>query len=171
MKLFFLFYSIIFSFLPTNIHSQPGNERLKAVYVYNFTKLINWASECSNGDFIIGVIGNNPIEKTLGQIAKKKKVGNQEIRIEQIKDLINLRKYHIIFVPYEESNKIGTLMDKIDNECTLIVTEKRGLAQKGSAINFFVKAGKLIFEINLIVFKKHRLQPAESLIKLAENVY
>jgi hypothetical protein len=49
------------------------DERLKAIFIYNFTKHISWPSK--SGNFVISVPGNNKIITEIEVIAANKTAG------------------------------------------------------------------------------------------------
>jgi hypothetical protein len=53
---------------------KAQDEKFKAIFIYNFTKYINWPA--SEGDFVINVLGDEAITREMGEIATKKTVGN-----------------------------------------------------------------------------------------------
>src|SRR3990167_8358321 len=57
----------------TGFAKPPTEHTLKAAYLYNFTRYISWPDDAwpaGESDFLIGVIGNNPFDTTLDQIAE-----------------------------------------------------------------------------------------------------
>ena len=39
--------------------------RFQAMYIYNFSRMVEWPNEYKNGNFEIGVIGNNSLMEEL----------------------------------------------------------------------------------------------------------
>ena len=79
------------------------DEMFKSLFIYNFTKNIEWPSGYNSGDFIITVIGSSPIILELKKIAKLKKVGTQTIVIKEVNDVSAIQKCHspVIQIPAE----------------------------------------------------------------------
>jgi len=70
-------------------------------------------------------------------------------------------------VPVEKSGQIDDVIAKINTQSILVVTEEKGLALKGSDINFIVKDGKLAFELNQASVNKQKLKVSNELTRLA----
>jgi ABC-type lipoprotein export system ATPase subunit len=66
-----------------------------------------------------------------------------------------------------KSDQIAEVMEKINTQSILVVTEDPGLAQKGSDINFITKDGKLAFELNQASVNKQGLKVSIELTRLA----
>ena len=70
-------------------------------------------------------------------------------------------------MPTSRSAEIAAVMEKINTQSILVVTEEPGLALKGSDINFIVKDGKLAFELNQASVNKQGLKVSNELTRLA----
>ena len=143
------------------------NYKMHSVFIYSFTRYVQWPDAYNQGDFEIMVLGESPILEELKAMAAAKKVGDRPIKITKIKDASEIRKCNILFVPISKSAIITEVMDKINTQSILVVTEEAGLAQKGSDINFIVKDGKLAFELNQASVNKQGLKVSMELTRLA----
>ena len=70
-------------------------------------------------------------------------------------------------MPTARSAEIAAVMEKINTQSILVVTEEPGLALKGSDINFIIKDGKLAFELNQASVTKQGLKVSNELSRLA----
>ena len=143
------------------------NYKMHSVFIYSFTRYVQWPDAYSQGDFEILVLGDSPIFEELKAMAQAKKVGDRAIKITKIKDASEIRKCNILFVATSKSASITEVMEKINTQSILVVTEEPGLAQKGSDINFIVKDGKLAFELNQASVNKQGLKVSIELTRLA----
>lgn len=146
---------------------QAQNYQLHSVFVYSFTRYVQWPEEMNRGDFEIQVLGDSPILAELKKMAESKKVGERTIRIHQINSVAEIKRCNILFVPADKSAQINDILSKVGATSTLTVTEQAGLGTKGSAINFINKDGKLAFEMNQAVLNKQRLKASTELTRLA----
>src|SRR4051794_29169072 len=72
---------------------------IKGMFIYNFTKYIDWSSSGIKNNFVIAVYGRSEIIKSLEQIALSKKVSNKNIEIKRISNLDDASDCQIIFIP------------------------------------------------------------------------
>ncbi len=150
--------------------SEEANAKIKAIYIYNFTKYIEWPDNYKQGNFIIGVMGNNTsLINELNKMAASKTVGTQRLEIRNI-SAAEAAPCHIIYVLSDNSNQLSEVIEKIKSNSTLIITDKAGLAAKGSAINFVVQENKQKIELNKSNIERYRLKVASSLVELAIQV-
>lgn len=162
-----LFISTAFS---PNIRRQKvdTNAKIKAVFIYNFTKYIEWPSDYQDGEFTIGILGENEaLYKELDNMSKVKKVANRSFSIKKIASVNDIGKPHILYIPANSKISLATAVLQVKNKSTLIVTEKPGLAKLGSAINFIIVGNRQKFELNKSNAERHNLKVASVLEKLA----
>jgi hypothetical protein len=143
------------------------NYKMHSVFIYSFTRYVQWPDAYNQGDFEILVLGDSPIVEELKAMAQAKKVGDRPIKITKIKQPSEIKKCNILFVPTARSAEIAAVMEKINTQSILVVTEEPGLALKGSDINFIVKDGKLAFELNQASVNKQGLKVSNELTRLA----
>lgn len=165
--LFFAFCATAFT--PGYSPSNPDtNAKIKAVFIYNFTKYIEWPENYKTGEFTIGILGeNDALFKELNQMSKVKKVANQTFSIKSYSQIGDVSNPHILYIPADSAEALSKAVDKLKGKSTLIVTEKPGMAKKGSAINFVIVGNRQKFELNKNTAEKHNLKVASTLEKLA----
>jgi hypothetical protein len=150
-----------------NIQAQTSNAKMQSVFIYNFTKLVNWPGSYQSGNFIIGVLGNSPIIAELENMASTKKAGSQTIVIEKYASVDAIKKCHILVIPDTQSGKIAAALGKTSGNNTLIVTDVEGGTKKGASINFVVIDSKQKFELSETNASSKGLKIGAELIKLA----
>lgn len=149
--------------------SQPKEADLKAVFIYNFTRYIEWDSSSLKNDFIIGVIGPSPVTRSLTQIARSNKVKNKRIIVRVYDKPEQIEACHVLFIPRWGSYSLNSVLDRVGRG-TLTVSEQPGYAKMGTAFNFVVDREKLRFEVNLKALYLSGLKAGSQLLKLATIV-
>lgn len=164
---------ILISLLILNSGFKVGvdtNSKMKAIFIMNFTKLIEWPASYREGNFVVGVIGNSPLYTELIKMAKTKKVANQSLEIKKFSGVQEIGKCHILFVSENKSEEINSVLKKVKPNSTLVITSKHGLVEKGSGINFIVKNNRQKFELNKQNVEKSKLKVSSNLEALAFTV-
>jgi hypothetical protein len=145
--------------------SQTNDYRFHSVFIYNFTKYIQWPPAQQTGDFVIAVVGNSPVYDELEKITINKMVGNQKIVVKKYRSVGEIDNCQILYVPGNAS--FDAVYEKIKGKPVLMITEKTGLAQKGSGINFIMQDSKWKFELNESATQHAGLKVSKELSKLA----
>ena len=144
------------------------NARVKAVFLYSFTKYIEWPDNYQEGNFVITVYGGSASLITeLKNITSTKTLGTQKFEIKSASSIDAIGKTHILVIPQESTYKINEILARIKGKSTLLVTEKSGMAKQGSAINFVVVDNKQKFELNKSNAERYNLKVSSNLSSLA----
>jgi hypothetical protein len=154
----------------TTIAVKGQNEKFKALFLYNFTKYIEWPADMQGGDFVIGVLGNSPIKKELDIIATKKQIGTQPIKVKVFNSISDIGSCHVLFIPSGKSSALQEVNKKVGGKGILVITDKPGLAKKGAGINYVLKGGHQDFEINKSTISQQNLKVNSSLFALGTVV-
>jgi hypothetical protein len=151
-----------------SVSSQVNNiNQAQSLYIYNFSRLIQWPAGNQAGDFVIGVIGDDDMYNSLVTYISNKKVGSQPIAIKKFDSPESLTRCHIVFVGNGKVAAFGDVIDRLRGSNCLIITEKKGMINLGSAIDFFLDQDKLKFVINSVNAQKYSLTVSKSLEDMA----
>ncbi|MBN2742873.1 MAG: YfiR family protein [Marinilabiliaceae bacterium] len=155
---------VLFAAIMTGANAQK--ERFKALFIYNFTKNIEWPPQVKSNHFIIGVVGNSDIAAELQTIAQTQKVGNQTIKVINGNSTDELEFCHLVFLSGNKTAQLPHLLTKLSGKQTLIITDGKNLAAKGSGISFVQDGDKLKFEICRRNIEKQGLKSSSALANL-----
>lgn len=157
---------LLLVFAASSAFSQT--HKFQSVFMFSFTKYVQWPDAYNQGDFEILVLGDSPIIDELKAMAQAKKVnGDRSIKVTKINSPSEIKKCNILYVPSNKSSQIDAVLAKVGSQSILIVSEEAGLGAKGSNINFIVKDGKLAFELNQAAIGKQSLKVSNELSRLA----
>ena len=150
---------------------EEANAKIKAIYIYNFTKYIEWPQDYKTGNFIVGVLGSNSsLLGELNKMASAKTVGSQKFEIKNIASAAEATNCHIVYILNDKSTQLADVVGKVKGKSALIVTDKEGLASKGAAINFVIVENKQKIELNKSNIERYKLKVAEQLVSMAVPV-
>lgn len=142
---------------------------LKAAFIYNFTRYIDWDTSGMESDFVIGVIDSSAIIEPLTEIARTSTVKNKKIVIRYFSNPDEITPCNILFISANSSFPLSFILSKV-NKGTLTISEEAGFAELGTAFNFIVVNDKLKFEANIKSINAAGLKVSAQLLKLAKIV-
>jgi hypothetical protein len=148
--------------------------QLKAAYLYNFTKFVEWPSHRfaqTNSPIVIGVLGRNPFGEDLKKIVKDRKVNGHDILVTNITAAAGIKSVHMVFISAGEEELWREALASLRNTAVLTVGESAVFAQMGGMINFTLQADKVRFEINQDPADAAGLKLSAQLLKLATVVH
>jgi hypothetical protein len=154
---------------------QPSNfdvnAKIKAVYLYNFTRYFEWPANLKSGNFVIQIVGkNDALVNELNALASKKKVGSQSIEIKNVPSYDSKILSNMIFLLPESTKALKDVSSKLKGKGTLVVSENIGGAKQGACINFVIVESKQKFEYNKSNAVKSGLKTSEDFQSLAISV-
>ncbi|HUV04281.1 MAG TPA: YfiR family protein [Armatimonadota bacterium] len=162
--------------LADNCHgkSRPAAEyQVKAAYIYNFAKFVEWPSKVfsnANSPIIIGVLGDDPFGDTLEQTIKDKTVNGRRLQVRRFDKTSDVGVCHMLFVSSSEKMRLSKALDRVKDSNVLTIGEMGGFARQGGMIGFTMEGNKVGFEINLERAKKAGLNVSSQLLKVAKVV-
>lgn len=181
-NLFLLVLILTMFFNIVNAESEQEQEyKVKAAFLYNFLKFIEWpTTKISDEKTInIGIIGTNPFGKAFEPV-QGKKIGDKKIAIkffdstEKTKltseQIDNIRKCHVLFVCGSEKKQFKDIINYVKDHNVLTVGDTNGFLDAGGIINFMIEDQKVCFKINNYNAKQAKLNIRSQLLRLAKKV-
>jgi hypothetical protein len=150
-----------------NAKAQDIDYKAYTLFVYNFMKYVEWPEDQSKGDFVVGVLGDSPIQKELQTLASTKKLKGRTIVVKKYNSPEEAKDCHLLYISSSKSGSVKTLKEQLKNNPVLVVGEREGLAKKGASISFVtLEDDELKFDINKKEIEQHQLKIASSLVNL-----
>jgi len=152
----------------SSVHTPQTQEEeynVKAACIYNFTKFIEWNPSGSDA-FVIGVIGDSPIEQALSEIASIKTVQGKKISIVRFHKPDEITACQMLFISKENSFPLGEILSKA-SEGMVTIGEKPGFALRGTMFNLLIRENRLRFEANTTAIANAGVKVSSQLLKLA----
>lgn len=145
---------------------RPMHE-VYSMMMFNFVKYVQWPDHTSTGDFVIGVVGNPEVYNTLNAWYGGKPRGTKTYVIKSFKSAAEMSDCDVVFIDKTKSGEFDAINNKVKGKGTLVITDKAGLGEKGSAINFRTIDNKLKFELNQKAVEASNLKVSGALTSMA----
>lgn len=158
--LYFLLYSSL-------VKAQQASEsQIKAGYVYNFLKTVDWPNDVSRDKYRIEIFGNEPefIEWLLK--IQSLKVKNKSIQVTVCKTFESITSPNLLVICKSENELAKDIFDRLKGKSTLMVTDAC-VYQQYTMINFVTnKNNKVQFQINTRNLEETEIQNTSKLVLL-----
>jgi hypothetical protein len=152
---------------------QVSEYQIKAAFLYNFAKFVEWppaVSPGANDPMEICVVGEDPFGNILNQSIEGKTVGGHKLMIRQLKPAQDMKGCQVAFISSSEKNHLTSVLEGLKGGGVLTVGETEGFAALGGVINFTMEDDKVHFEINLDAAGRAGLKISSKLLLLARIV-
>lgn len=146
---------------------------IKAGFIYNFAKLMEWPAPAfsqSTSPIVIGVLGTDPFQGMLDNVLHGKQVNGREFVVKHLKWGDDLRSCNILFVSSSEKAHFDELFHLIRGLPILTIGDTPGFAERGGIINFVLVDNRVRFDIDVNAAKQAKISISSRLLALATIV-
>ena len=146
---------------------------VKAGFLYNFAKYVEWPAEAfekPETPITIGIVGADPFGQELDKTLKDKTAQDRHFVIQRYRDVAAIQRCHILFIPKSEKARMAEIFKRVEDWPTLTVGEEESFAKAGGAVNILIERERPRLEMNPDVAEKAKLTISAKLLKLATIV-
>ena len=156
-------------------HAQetpPSKYQVKAAFLFNLAKFIQWPQEAFDdpkSPLFIGVLGENPFGADLELTVREKTLNGRSLTIKECRTLEEARKCHVLFISSSEKVRLQKILQGLSDTHVLSLGEMDNFVESGGMISFFREGNKIRFEIKDETAKKAGLKIDSKLLGLAKK--
>ena len=144
---------------------QSLEYQVKAAYLYNFVKFVDWPAGAVSGAITICTAGDSPLTSALEQIVRNETVGGHSLAVRAV--MTPQSGCNVVYLPRDVPP--GEYLRVARAGPVLTVGESVDFIAQGGIINFVRDAGMLRFEIDQEAARHARLQISSRLLRLART--
>ncbi|QQS55390.1 MAG: YfiR family protein [Candidatus Competibacteraceae bacterium] len=145
---------------------------VKAAYLYNFAKFVEWPPEvfsATDSPLVICIAGDNPFGTAL-EALRDKVVEGRPVEVRHIPTATGLDRCNVVFIGRAEQRRLKTVLAELARLPILTVSDIGGFAQAGGMIGLFETEQRIRFNINIMAARQANLKLSSQLLKLATIV-
>jgi hypothetical protein len=143
--------------------------QLKAGYLLNFAKLVEWPATAPADTLTICVAGASGLYDTLASGLGGKRIGNRTLAAYKLAENESRDRCSVLYVDAAASTQARSLPDR--TTAALTVSDAKNFARSGGIIELFTENNRLRFIINLENARHAGLRVNPNLLQLAASVY
>ena len=143
----------------TEVRADSASEqeyRIKAAFMYNYIKFIDWPKEkvAGSNSITIGIIGKNPFGKAFEPL-KNKRIKDKKVIIKQFKGIEEsklsekqievIKKCYVLFVCRSEIKHLKEILKSVKGHSILTVGDMKDFLESGGVINLIMEDKKVRF--------------------------
>lgn len=163
---------LLASLLVVNAQPMPSKEtQIKAVFLYNFAQFAQWPAEAftnPSAPVVIGILGVDPFGPFLDEIVKGEAIGGHPVEVRRFNNVSEAKSSHILFISKDLSDPLSTVIESLEDENIITVSDVNDFTRKGGMIRFFLESKKIRFEVNMTTYKRNGVVLSSRLLRLAE---
>ena len=152
---------------------QLSENQVKAAYLFNFAKFVDWPASAFVGPgspLVIGFLGKGPSaeahEALTGRIAKGRRV-----QIRQFSRVEEVGGCQILYIAASEKSRLKEILRALPPSGVLTVSDIKHFCTQGGMIGLVIRGEKVQFEINVGSAESAGLKLSSQMLKLALTVF
>src|SRR5205085_544825 len=138
MRTFFILLFLFFVSLNIRAQTNPSVEdKVKAVFLYNFTRFIDWPDtsfSSKDAPLIIGIIGNDRFGTYLVDVVRGEKVDMHPIIVKHFSEVSEINSCHILYINSDEEGMVKSILDSLAGRSILTVNDISEFPQIGGMV-------------------------------------
>ena len=149
----------------------PREYQIKAAFLYNFTKFIEWPPEAfpsPSAAIKLCVLGEDPFGDDLEQTIRGKLINGRTVVVQRFQGMQGLDGCHVLFVSTSEQRHLSQILESLKGRSVLTVGEGREFAKLGVMIFFIEEGNKIRLGIDDDAAKRAGLGISPELLRVAE---
>ena len=153
--------------------SKAGEFEVKAAYLYNFARFVEWPGENNsngNGLFEICVLGADPFGGTLDATVAGQTISGKNVTIRRVSKPQEVSPCRIVFISSSEEGRLKEDLAALDKAQILTVSDIPRFSERGGMIGFILEGNRVRFDVNLTSAQGAGLTLRSELLKVATNV-
>ena len=168
---------LVVQFMPARLLAENENQsyehKIKAAYLYNFTKFTKWplqqTSEHAGTTFGICILGQDPLVGAIERLNDKTTAGYRVV-VTIIDNVPQKNQCQLLYISQSEKHQLSPVLQAVAELPVLTVSDMEGFIVEGGCIELAMINGKVIFNINLQAVQRAQLKMSAQLLELAKVV-
>jgi hypothetical protein len=151
----------------------PDEYQVKAVFLFNFTRFVEWPASAfttQQAPFVICVLGHDPFRGRLQETVSGEALDGHPFEVRQVRTPAEARECRILFIPESESSRLDELATALRGSGTLTVGERDDPHPGGAMIRLVTDRKRIRMRIDVHAARDAGLTISSKLLRSAEIV-
>lgn len=151
----------------------PTEYQIKAAFIYNFAKFVDWPSldaAPSDQPIIVGILGEDPFGQNLEGVINGKTANGRRLVIKRFSSVNSIALCHILFVSASQRNNLPQIFAAVAGAGVLTVGETDLFVETGGVIRLGMFEGRVRLVINQAAAQRAGLRISAKLLSLARVI-
>jgi hypothetical protein len=152
---------------------SPSEYQVKAAYLFNFLKFVEWPNDSapeSRGKWVIGFVGDSPIGEELSRLVEGKNVLGRDLQVKKFQPADNLRACNILFISESEKKRLLPILGELRGSSVLTVADIDNFIGSGGMIQFVMEDARVRVAIDVGATGRAHLKVSSKLLSFASAV-
>jgi len=151
----------------------PTEYQVKAVFLFNFTRFVDWpptALADPQAPFVIGVLGRDPFGRMLDDAVRGEQVNGRPLVVERYRSRTELKRCQILFIDRSAGVDLAPVLTALEGAGTLTVSDFEPDAPRNVTIRFLEEDHRIRLRIDVDSARSAGLTISSKLLRPAQVV-
>ena len=150
-----------------------SESQVKAMFVYNFLKFVEWPSESirTKDPFVVLIIGEGSTADATERFLESKTIGARPLVVRRVSWDQSLAGGRAAFVVERDAKKLHRVLDAAAAAGVLTIGEGESFTTRGGVIGLLVEDRKVRFDVDTSAAQKAGLRVSSKLLALTRVVH
>lgn len=151
----------------------PTEYQVKAAYIFNFLKFVEWPEDAvpaAHGKWVVGYLGDSPVGEELARLLEGKEVFGRGLQAKKLQPSDSLQSCNILFISSSEKKKLPSILSALRDSSVLTVADMDDFVGSGGMIQLFVQDTRVRMAIDVSAATRARLRISSKMLLLARVV-
>jgi hypothetical protein len=150
---------------------RPSEYQVKAAYLYNFGKFVNWPADAgASSEFDVCVLGTDPFGPLLDATVSDSTINGKRVIAKRIARAQDAADCRVVFIAASESQRLSSDLAVLSRLHVLTVSDNPHFLERGGMIQFVLEGDRVRFAVNLSAAQEAGLTLSSELLKVATRV-
>jgi len=149
---------------------QTAEAGIKAAFLFNFTKFVDWPVSAPSGPFQICTVADPAFDAVLARTLNGESTDGRPIVRTTPEGPEFGRACHILFISRGESPRVDRWMAAVRGQPVLVVGESKSAEDGGAHITFVIEDNRVKFDVNEDAASRAGLKISSKLLRVARHV-
>ena len=167
----FLLLLAAFIFAPLDAAPPPNEYALKAVFLYNFVRFIEWPEWAFNSrsdPLVIGIVGPDPFGPLLYEAIAGENYHRRPIQVQHFSGPQDIRHCHLLFSSRANAGQVDQILAMAAGGTVLTVGESENFLDHGGMIALVTEQNRVRLRINTAALRGTQLSVSSKLLQVAQ---
>jgi hypothetical protein len=153
--------------------TSSGEAQVKAAFVYNFLKFVDWPAEAFHGTqdpVVVGIVGEGDVADATERFLAAKQVGARPVVVRRLSWDQSLAGVQAIFIAEPDAKRLHHVLEAAAASSVLSIGEGEEFATRGGVIGLLIEGSKVRFDIDTGAAQAAGLHVSSKLLALTRVV-
>jgi hypothetical protein len=169
VQLMMLFLIFVVNPLGARAQEFLPESQVKAAYLFNFLKFVEWPGNPvvdGQGKWVIGIVGDSPVGGELARLAERKSALNRDLQVKKLRATDDLRACNILFISESERKRLPLIFAALRGSSVMTVADMHHFIESGGMVQLVVEDARVRLTIDVGATDRARLKVSSKLMAL-----